>query len=209
MESHTHITKWTYPCKKNSGETDFVADPNGIVYIGEGNWGAPHRTLDFTGNNKKPYVRDQEVFDNFFYIQVNGDQTTIKCVKFDNVDAVTANTSDDLGKNLPSNVNLWNPTNGNEIVLSSQAVGINELVASFSSVYPNPAKDLVTVSFENVLDSGTIEVYNSLGKITLKQTFSNTKEVKLNIEKMNSGTFYLYVKTLDGKVQSHRMVKVK
>ncbi|NBX78978.1 MAG: T9SS C-terminal target domain-containing protein, partial [Flavobacteriales bacterium] len=92
---------------------------------------------------------------------------------------------------------------------SSNPVGINEIVPSFSSVYPNPAKDLITVAFDNMLAGGSVEVYNSLGKQVMKQSFTDSKEVKLNIEKLNTGTFYVYVKTTDGKIQSHRVVKVK
>ena len=208
MESHTHITKWTLPCKKNSAETDFVPDPEGIVYIGEGNWGAPHRTLDFTANNAKPYVRDQEVFDNFFYIRVNSNQTTIQCVKFDGEENVSANTSDDLGKELPANAVLWNPTNGNNIVLTSQTGGINENAISFSTVSPNPTKNFVKVNLSNTFNGGRIHVYNALGKEVLNQKFENTQEVKVDLEKMNTGTYYLFVKTNEGKVESHRVIKL-
>jgi len=208
MESHTHITKWTLPCKKNSADTDFVPDPEGIVYIGEGNWGAPHRTLDFTANNAKPYVRDQEVFDNFFYIRVNSNQTTIQCVKFDGEENVTANTSDELGKELPANAVLWNPTNGNNIVLSSQTGGINENAISFSTVSPNPTKNFVKVNLSNSSNGGKILVYNALGKEVFNQKFENTQEVKIDLEKMNSGTYYLFVKTNEGKVESHRVIKL-
>jgi hypothetical protein len=208
MESHTHITKWTLPCKKNSADTDFVPDPEGIVYIGEGNWGAPHRTLDFTGNNTKPYIRDQEVFDNFFYIRVNSNQTTIQCVKFDGEENVTANTSDDLGKELPSNVVLWNPANGNNIVMVNEVIGLNENSISFSSVSPNPTKNFVKVSLSKTSNSGKVLVYNALGKEVLNQKFDNTQEVKVDLEKMNAGTYYLFVKTNEGKVESHRVVKL-
>ena len=208
MESHTHITKWTLPCKKNSAETDFVPDPEGIVYIGEGNWGAPHRTLDFTANNAKPYVRDQEVFDNFFYIRVNSNQTTIQCVKFDGEENVSANTSDDLGKELPANAVLWNPTNGNNIVLTSQTGGINENAISFSTVSPNPTKNFVKVNLSNTFNGGRIHVYNALGKEVLNQKFENTQEIKVDLDKMNAGTYYLFVKTNEGKVESHRVIKL-
>jgi acid phosphatase type 7 len=209
MESHTHITKWTLPCKKNSSETDFVPDPSGIVYIGEGNWGAPHRTLDFTGNNKKPYVRDQEVFDNFFYVRVNTDQTFIQCVKFENVEGVTAHTSDDLGKELPANVVLWNPSNGNQVVINNPIQGIENVAPSFSKVYPNPAKDFVKVSFDNHANGGKIEVYNALGKEVLNMNYQGTKEVKIALEGLPQGAYYIFVKTNDGKIQSHKVMKTK
>ena len=209
MESHSHVTKWTLPCEKNSAETDFVPDPNGIVYIGEGNWGAPHRTLDFTGANAKPYVKDQEVFDNFFYIRVNLDETTIQSVKFENVDNVTANTSDDLGQELPLNTVVWNPSNGNQIIITNPVQGLNTTTESFSKVFPNPTKDQVKVSFANIISGGEIEVFNSFGKEVMNLKFGSGKEVNVNLMNLENGTYYLYVKTQDGKSQSHRVIKVK
>ena len=208
MESHSHVTKWTLPCKRNANGSDFVPDPTGIVYIGEGNWGAPHRTLDFTGNNRKPYIKDQEVFDNFFYIRVNTDQTFIECVRFENVENVVAHSSDDYGKTLPQGVSLWSPANGNFIVINNETQNVGNNSMSFSKVSPNPTKDLIKIEFpQNII--GTVEVYNALGKLQMKQPFNPSKSVDVSLKDLETGLLYVYIKTNDGKIQSHRVVKIE
>lgn len=213
-ESHTHITKWTYPCKANSGGTDFVLDEDGIVYIGEGQWGAPHRNLDFTGNNKKPYVRDQDVFDNFFFIQVNQDSTVIRSVKFENVGNVTESTDNELGSDLPNGVTLWEPDNGDRIVLYNKTDEEDELNTIDAkqnkyNVHPNPATDKITIEFNTELNNAKIEVYSSLGKLCYETEVSGLKtELPLN-ESCHGGVNYVYIKTKDGRIESHKIVVLK
>jgi hypothetical protein len=208
-ESHTHITKWTHPCKANSGKTDFVTSmSDGIVYIGEGQWGAPHRTLDFTGANKKPYVRDQEVFDNFFYITVTPQQTTIRCVKFENVNGVTASTDDNLGHDLPAGVVLWNPSNGNQVILinDNAPAAIDERASIISSAYPNPTNNLVTISFATAVKDASLEIYNGLGQLCTKETINGTQHT-LDLTDACSGVHYIYIRTQEGTVESRKVVK--
>ncbi len=207
-ESHTHITKWTHPCKKNSGNTDFVLDSDGIVYIGEGQWGAPHRTLDFTGANKKPYVRDQEVFDNFFFIKVSPQEISIKCVKFENVDNVSESTDDNLGSDLPAGVVLWNPSNGNEIVITNPNApsSVVENIVKVSSISPNPSSGIVNINFNVDMKNATIELYNSLGKLCSSEKVSGNEHT-LDLKDACSGVNYIYIRSEDGKVESHKVVK--
>ena len=64
------------------------------------------------------------------------------------------------------------------------------------------------VNLSNFSNGGKILVYNALGKEVLNQKFENTQEVKVDLEKMNAGTYYLFVKTNEGKVESHRVIKL-
>lgn len=205
-ESHTHITKWTLPCKSNSGGTDFLPDPDGVVYIGEGQWGAPHRDLDFTGSSQKNYVRDQEVFDNFFFVRVTPSQTSIKSVKFVNVGAVSESTDDNLGSELPSGVTLWNPANGNEVLLNNTVVNLAEQTLSVQKVYPNPSENEVIIEFNEALSNVTIELYSSLGKLCSSETISG-KTHKLNLDNTCSGVNYIYIRKENGTIESHKIIK--
>jgi hypothetical protein len=65
------------------------------------------------------------------------------------------------------------------------------------SVYPNPAKDLVTVSTtdQNAIGS-TLEMYNQLGQRVISQKISQL-QFQINIGSLNSGVYYL--KIIDGK----------
>lgn len=212
MESHTHITKWTYPCLKNSGGTDFIRDDvNGIVYIGEGQWGAPHRSLDFTGANQKPFVRDQAVLDNFFFVRVSQDTIQIQGVQFQNVAAVGILTDDVLGSFPPTGVTYWNPTNGQNIYIVHpnpiSSVADQKLENRFK-VFPVPSTDNITIELPNT-SKATIEVYNSLGKLCEVHQSNGQSRMQLDITNLCSGVNYLYIRTEDGHVEQHRIVKAK
>lgn len=207
-ESHGHCTKWSHPCIANSSESDFEVDhQNGIVYIGEGQWGAPHRELDFSGPNQKPYIRDQDVFDNFFYIQVKQDSTIIRCVKFENISNIVASTSDELGKNLPAGTTIWSPSNGDRVILTNETgdLSTDNNAMNPTSVYPIPAENIVNVAFEKH-DEGTIEIYDALGKLCVNETYSGTSK-SVDLTPVCSGVSYMYIKSESGSVQVHKIVK--
>lgn len=210
LESHTHITKWTYPVIRNSGGTDFVQDANGIVYMGEGQWGAPYRVLDFTGSNQKAYVRDQDVFDNFFWVQVNQSRISIQTVKFENVASVAALTDDDLGTLLPTSVPIWTPTNGSEVIIQNPMTSTEpKAEMKVKRIFPVPSKQYVTIEFGEVMNGATLEVYNGLGKFCRTEEINGQANYQLDMSDLCSGVNFIYIKTKDGNVESHKVVKVE
>jgi hypothetical protein len=68
-------------------------------------------------------------------------------------------------------------------------------------VYPNPAKDVVNVSIQNV-SIHKIEVYNLLGKKVLTSTKS-----KINVENLAKGVYLLKVQSEDGGFVTKRITK--
>lgn len=208
MESHTHITKWSYPCVANSAETDFELNANGIVYIGEGQWGAPHRTLDFTGGNQKSYVRDQAVFDNFYYIKVTPAQATIQSIPFDGNENIQASTSDEIGKDLPVGVTTWNPSNGNSIILSNPNAGLMDKKEIAASLSPNPAQKTIAISSKSNLIGAKIELYNALGKFIKRDEVKTNGAFILNIEELPAGQGQLIIKYTDGRIETLRFIKI-
>lgn len=211
MESDSHSTKWTYPCEGNAAGDDFEtsADPHeGVVYIGEGQWGAPHREIYYTGNEAKPYVRDAGTFDNFFFIRVTKEETRIRCVKFENVNGVFSILDNELGTGLPSNAVLWNPPNGGEVVLTKpiDVTGVEDLQTQVSKVFPTVVSEEVTVDFGSTVNEATVEVYNSLGKLCYSQKVENTSSEKLLLNDACIGVCYLYIRFSDGNIESHPVV---
>jgi uncharacterized membrane protein len=206
-ESHTHITKWTYPCVANSGGNDFQTDANGIVYIGEGQWGAPHRTLDFTGANQKSYIRNQDVFDNFFYIRVTPVQATIQTIPFDGNENVAASASDEMGKVLPNGVATWNPSNGNTVVLQNPGAGVPTINTVKASISPNPAQKVIEIKSSVSLADAKLELYNGLGKMVKKEEIKSNGTYTLNIEDLAPGQGQLVIKYKNGRIETIRFVK--
>ena len=199
MESHGHLTKWSYPCKANSSFTDFeLSEDDGIVYIGEGQWGAPHRTLDFTGANQKAYIRDQDVFDNFFWIRVTSEQTTVQCVPFENVSNLNDILDNSLGKELSTNVPLWNPSNGNQIVLTNTLNDIKENSETSMVVFPNVTNTFFEV--KSVRNLEKIELINSLGKRIYSKDNLQTLNQTIQVDHLNPGVYYVIVRLDNNKI---------
>ena len=212
MESHAHITKWTWPCLANAGRTDFERnDSLGIVYIGEGQWGAPHRTLDYTGSNQKPYVRDQAVFDSFFFIRVSPDTIAIQNVKFENISTVASLSDDMLGSGLPNGAVLWNPGNGGTLYITKAGTTTSVAAADLmvKRIYPIPSQRQVSIEFGRAMRDATIEVYNGLGKFCKKESFTGSSSYQLDVTDLCPGVNFIYVKTPKGDVERHKILKVK
>lgn len=68
-------------------------------------------------------------------------------------------------------------------------------------IYPNPAKDIVTIDTKEKIDFYSI--YNMTGQKVLSG--SNAKEI--NIQSLTKGNYILQVKTKDNKTQSTKLVK--
>lgn len=206
-ESHSHVTKWTYPCVANNTNSDFIPSADGIVYIGEGQWGAPHRELDFPGSNQKPYVRDQDVFDSFFFIKVNKNRTSIQCVKFENVNDVINNSHDTLGGILPTGITIWEPSNGNEIIIENNSLNTNQDLNLFEyEIIPNPVTAEIHITTNKTLENMNIEVFNGLGKKCLSEKFSGTNHT-VNLSEICPGVIYVYLISPDGSITSTKIVK--
>jgi uncharacterized repeat protein (TIGR01451 family) len=65
--------------------------------------------------------------------------------------------------------------------------------ASFS-IYPNPAKDLVTIQLANFNDSYTIELIDIQGKLIYKKAI-NSDMSELNISSLKSGLYFVQLKS--------------
>ncbi|AZQ64682.1 T9SS type A sorting domain-containing protein [Flammeovirga pectinis] len=62
-------------------------------------------------------------------------------------------------------------------------------------LYPNPVKDLFYI--KGLVNSGQIEIFNSIGERVLNTNFTNQKTVSIDVKSLNSGIYF--VRILDGK----------
>ena len=210
LESHSHTTKWSWPCLRNANNDAFEVDhTNGIVYIGEGQWGAPHRSLSYTGASQKPWIRDQGVFDNFFFVRASKDTIQIENVSFENTASIASISDDILGSFLPNGTTTWNPSNGNTVYITKTNIGITETTNSISEVYPNPSKSIIQIEFNKILKNNTLEIYNSLGKLCIKENINNINSYELNIENLCNGVNYILIKDNKGNIESHKIIKTQ
>ncbi len=88
------------------------------------------------------------------------------------------------------------------IVKDTPNTGIdrNDVVAAHISIYPNPAKDVITISATDVKTLPlNIAVYDMIGREMLTRTF-NDKNVNesINISNFNNGVYFLVMKNAQG-----------
>lgn len=87
-----------------------------------------------------------------------------------------------------------------------QDVGIEELKAEFGfSVYPNPAKEVVSVSIEQSEILG-IRILNVQGKLSDSIALINSRTQQINIDKLPAGVYVLQVETPKGII-NERILK--
>ncbi|MEM7039354.1 MAG: metallophosphoesterase family protein, partial [Bacteroidota bacterium] len=120
VECDAHVVKRTFPILKGTSGRDYAEgfyrnDSLGIVYIGEGTW-APLRT----NNDDKVWTRNSGSFNAVKWIWVEECQVQIRTIKTFN-SADVDNLTDATRFELPTNIDVWNPTNGAVIRLNNPA----------------------------------------------------------------------------------------
>lgn len=79
------------------------------------------------------------------------------------------------------------------------------------SIYPNPAKDFVNISFDSNNNSNVkLEIFNSLGEIVIYENYNKlingNHYIKIDTKKYNRGVYFCKL-TVDGKIKSKSFVK--
>ena len=123
VESDIHVVKTTFPIRTSnepgSHEGFIRDDQKGIVYIGEGCWGAPLRE----SNDNKPWTRNSGSFNQFKWIFVDQERIEVRTVQTDNAPHV-AHVSPYNVFNIPQGLKIWNPSNGAVINIQKKAGAI-------------------------------------------------------------------------------------
>ena len=111
LENDSHTCKITWPIlsdKSDEADEGFKRNDNkGIVYAGEGCWGAPLRTAD----DLKSWTRDAEAVNQFNLIFVSREKIELRTVLYENADEIIE-VQEESRFEIPNNLKLWGPTNG-------------------------------------------------------------------------------------------------
>ncbi|MGY0392089.1 fibronectin type III domain-containing protein [Bizionia sp. KMM 8389] len=157
-ESDSHDVKTTYPVKPCDGSANCdegfeIDNENGTVYVGEGCWGAPLRTAD----DNKAWTRDSGSFNQFKWITVTTTEITVKTIMVDNAESVGENSNNEIAGVLPENTAVWNPANGDTVVITNNIVThIAAISASQDSEEAADGSiDLTSSDLEFVYDGGS------------------------------------------------------
>ena len=116
VECDSHTGKSTWPITASSAanaDEGFIRDDlNGVVYVGEGCWGAPLRTND----DDKSWTRNSGMFNQVKWIFVDSSKIEVRTINTDNANSVAVVNDNDLCT-APANLNIWNPSNGDVITI--------------------------------------------------------------------------------------------
>ncbi len=89
------------------------------------------------------------------------------------------------------------------------SLGILEFVKNKGIyVYPNPAKDIVTITFDQPLTSdGTVEIWNIIGGKLLTNTIPKSyTQQKVNVSSITSGIYFYVIKVNNDKFASGKLI---
>ncbi len=107
LESDAHLCKYTYPLLRSDATANvegFIRDDeNGVVYVGEGGWGAELRTVD----DAKSWTMAHATFNQFKWLFIDQNTIEIRTVITDNADDVVAKTDADSKFSIPDNLDIW------------------------------------------------------------------------------------------------------
>lgn len=119
LENDSHTCKITWPILSSSkpeADEGFVRnDEKGIVYAGEGCWGAPLRAAD----DIKSWTRDAEGVNQFNWIFISRDKIELRTVLYENESEV-AELSEENRFDMPKNIQLWGPKAGTLVEIFPQ-----------------------------------------------------------------------------------------
>jgi len=204
-EAHAHCMAISYPIVQSTAtgsDHGFIKDTvNGTVYMGEGAMGAPlYSPYTYVSSTQAyQWTRNQLSSFGFQIVCVTKSEIQIRFAEEVNVTSVGQVAITDPECTLPSGITIWNMSNGNPAIIyyhGSLTTGISNDVKEIQKlkVTPDPAKDMVTISYPKLTEDARIEIYSSLGEqMKTLQVNIGTESKVIDIADMPSGTYYLHL----------------
>ncbi len=119
LENDSHTCKVTWPIVQGEGfgsEEGFIRnDTIGIVYAGEGCWGAPLRAAD----DSKCWTRNAEAVNQVNWIFVDQTKIEVRTILYENVAEVEELTEEKRFE-MPVGIALWTPSNGALVTITKR-----------------------------------------------------------------------------------------
>jgi hypothetical protein len=91
--------------------------------------------------------------------------------------------------------------------IPTAVVDINNSFTSTVNVFPNPSKDLLTVSFPAVQHQAIISLYSVEGRLLLTRKMENSASVQLSMRMYAAGMYALKVTDENGCVMQKKIIR--
>jgi len=205
MESDSHVVKRTWPVVPSTGSGSTLGfvrndtDPNRTVYVGEGCWGAPLRSA----NDTKSWTRAAGSFNQFKWLWVSQSRIELRTINVNSANSVGQVNDSDLF-NIPSNLNVWNPSGSNSVVIIDNpkiTLGTaDNSISEISKIFPNPIKSGNLTIKLNASNSGKskVQVVDINGKLKTEKNYS-TSTLAVNVDELSAGLYFIVITTNKGK----------
>ena len=94
-----------------------------------------------------------------------------------------------------------------EIIVDSCVSNINTLETRDLEIFPNPTTDEINILLENI---DKVDVFNVLGERMITKSFDqNTNSTKLSLGAFKKGTYFINIRSKNGKAHSRKISLVK
>ena len=102
-----------------------------------------------------------------------------------------------------TNIDKHNPT-----FISCYSLGTDELnFKDIININPNPVTDYLTINLLKKVNDASVEIYNSIGGIIIKETISNTFSKTISTKNFPSGIYFVKLQMQDGNVVVKKIIK--
>ena len=122
---------------------------------------------------------------------------------------ISAFDGEEIIVKLTATSNYGNTMYLDNILVNDQAISIEENELEGVKVYPNPTKDLVSISLE--LDKSavaTVVVMNNLGQVVLTNSQETSGELKVDLSNLSTGIYTIKL-DVEGKTSTQRVSVIK
>ncbi|MEM9340078.1 MAG: Ig-like domain-containing protein [Bacteroidota bacterium] len=196
IECDAHTVKTTWPIRPSSesgSDEGFIRDDEkGTVYAGEGTWGAPLRD----NNDGKAWTRNSGEFNQFKWIFVDEGKMEVRTVQVDNATSV-GEVPNDNPFSIPSNLSIWNPTNGSVVRI------LNNNVALPTVAITSPADGAYYASPQNItLSANATDSDGSIDRVEFYVNGSliatdRTASYRTNYQLPSDGSYEIWATAFD------------
>jgi hypothetical protein len=93
------------------------------------------------------------------------------------------------------------------VVTVNDCAGIEENSNNTFVVYPNPANETINVTFSNLSDNGTVQLFTAEGKVIESKEISNSMTATFDVVNLTSGVYYVVITSDNGRVSQKVIIE--
>ena len=93
------------------------------------------------------------------------------------------------------------------LVTVNDCAGIEENSNNTFVVYPNPANETINVTFSNLSDNGTVQLFTAEGKVIESKEISNSMTATFDVVNLTSGVYYVVITSDNGRVSQKVIIE--